>query len=160
MRAWKENNMLLREESEIRRLHRKNSTLTTRTIEVVKKLLKNISDYFCTSEEHSVADLESVYSVIFLENCFDLEEKHYQIQHCELAVNNRGDAEEKLLLNPTIEFMNVLNLNDNERTLDYIRTFGFPLIIKADGNEVSFTSKSFDTKSDWEEIRQQLQNLK
>lgn len=156
MEIWKNISSPLREESETRRLHKKNSTLTTKTIEAVEKLMKNVADYFCVTEGHSVISSDLVYERIFLEDCYDLEKKYLQIEQCELAVIGDGRIEETLSLNPTVEFLNVLKFNDNAETLDYVRMYGFPLVIRTKGQKVEFTSKAFDTKSGWDKVRQRV----
>ena len=172
MKIWKEDNTLLREDADTRRYHKKNSTLTTKTIESVEKLLKKVKDCFCSSIEgyYSIADKDSVYECIFFEDCYDLDKKHKQIKECELfLIGSDYYMDEGLYLNPTIEFLNVLKFNDNAETLDYIKTYGFPLVIKVYNGpnwdtdyvgKVEFTSKAFDTKRDWDKIRQKVEEFK
>lgn len=137
LKAWKNNNLLmssLQEETQIRRQHRKNSNLTMKTIDVVKTLVDNISNTFLKNEDYFVSDIDPIYDCLFLEDCYDIEERAHELNSLCIAstslITKNKTGRLLFYIDPTTELLSVLEKNSNETTLQYLKDCGFPLSIR------------------------------
>lgn len=137
LKAWKNNNLLissLKEETQIRRQHRKNSNLTTKTIDAVKTLVDDISNAFLKNKNYFVSDLAPIYECLFLEDCYDIEERAHELNSLCVASSSLETKNKTgrlfFYIDPTAELLSVLEKNSNEATLQYLKDNGFPLSIR------------------------------